>query len=178
MIHLGKGREDVIAVRARTVVVGLLAAALVLGLSACSGFWNTPLQLAKLLVSDVTVAGSQGTVFISVADMPGTGMASIQFGTVGDPGLAITGIDQTTIAVEGKGGFTQLAAQFTATGGTLIAANASTGVVSGQIVKVTFAVTAANPTFTVVDTTKVKIGSDTNALITVWTLGIEDYYTK
>ena len=177
MIHLGKGRKDVIAVRSRRVLAVSLAVGVVLGLSACMGFWNTPLQLAKLFISGITVTGSQGTVYIAVTDMPDGGVASIQFGTVGDPAITITDIDQTTIAVEGLTGFTQLAWQFTATGGTLIAANANTGVVSGQILKITFAVTAASPTFAV-DAAKVSIGSDLNTLITGWIRGTEDYYTK
>jgi len=159
--------------------LGVLAVALVLGLSACMGFFGTGLQEAKLFVSGITVTGAQGTVFIAVADMPDTGVASIQFGTVGDPGIAITGIDETTIAVEGLGGFTELAWAFTTTGGVIIAVNASTGVVSGQILKITFAVTAANPTFTV-NEPKVDIGTDSGALLTTsaWDLGTEAYYTK
>ena len=181
MIRLTRSKE-VIAVRNRRVGVSLLAVALVLGLSACMGFFDTGLQLPKLFISDITVTGAQGTVFIAVAEMPGTGAASIDFGTVADPAIAITGIDETTVVVEGLGGFTELAWEFTATGGTLVAANAATGVVGGQIVKVTFAVNGPNPTFTISDTAKVKvhIGSDAGALIatTAWTLGTEAYYTK
>ncbi len=179
MIRLNR-RRGVIAVRSRRVGLGVLAVALVLGLSACMGFFDTGLQEAKLFVSDITVTGAQGTVFIAVADMPDTGAASIQFGTVGDPAITIQDIDETTISVEGLGGFTELAWEFTATGGVIIAANASTGVVSGQILKVTFAVTGANPTFTVVDIAKVDIGSDSGALLTAsaWALGTEAYYTK
>jgi len=168
--------------RTRWVILSTLGLGLALVLTACMGFWNTPVQLAKLLVSDVVVTGTQGTVYIAVADMPSGGAASIEFGTVGDPAIAITGIDQTTIAVEGLTGFTALAWQFTATGGTLIAANGNTGVVSGQILKITFAVTAVSPTFTVPDPTKVAIGSDLNTPIpvtTTWTLDTTaDYYTK
>jgi len=182
MNHLDKGRKGVIAMRTRGVVLGLLATGMILGLSACMGFFDTGLQEAKLFVSDIIVTGAQGTVFIAVADMPGTGAASIAFGTVADPAIAITGIDETTVVVEGLGGFTELAWEFTATGGTLVAANAATGVVGGQIVKVTFAVKDPNPTFTISDTAKVKvhIGSDAGALIatTAWTLGTEAYYTK
>ncbi len=177
MIHLGKGRKNVIAVRSRRAAAIALAVGMILGLAACMGFWNTPVQQAKLFVSGITVTGSQGTVFIAVADMPSGGAASIEFGTVGDPAIAITGIDQTTITVQGLTGFAALAWQFTATGGTIIAANANTGVVSGQILKITFAVTAANPTFAV-NASKVDIGSDLNTLIAAWTLGTEDYYTK
>ena len=180
MIHHLQWRRSLSAPRSRSVALGLLATALVLGLAACIGLWNTPVQLAKLLVSHVTVTGVQGTVYIAVADMPSGGAASIEFGTVGDPAVAITGIDQTTIAVQGLSGFTELAWKFTSTGGTIIAANETTGVISGQILKITFEVTAANPTFTV-DETKMEIGSDLNTLIpvtTMWTLGAEDYYTK
>ena len=171
------GRVKTMATKMRWAGVCLALTGLALWLTACMGFWNTPLQLAKLLVSDVVVTGAQGTVFIAVADMPSGGAASIEFGTVGDPAITISNIDETTIAVQGLGGFTELAWQFTATGGTMIAANANTGVVSGQILKITFEVTAASPTFTV-DTAKVEIGSDLNTLITAWTLGTEDYYTK
>ena len=178
MIRLNR-RKGVIAVRSRRVGLGMLAVALVLGLSACMGFFDTGLQEAKLFVSDITVTGAQGTVFISVADMPDTGAASIQFGTVAIPAITIADIDETTIAVEGLGGFTQLAWAFTANDGTIIAVNASTGVVSGQILKITFAVTAANPTFTV-DEAKVVIGTDSGVLLTAsaWALGTEAYYTK
>jgi len=179
MIHLDKRREDLIGVRSQRVALGMLAVALVLGLSACMGFFDTGFQEATLFVSDIMVTGAQGTVFIAVADMPGTGAASIDFGTVADPAIAITGIDETTIVVEGLGGFTELASQFTATDGTLVAANPNTGVVGGQIVKVTFEVTAANPTFTV-NTAKVHIGSDADVMLSAaaWALGTEDYYTK
>ena len=169
------------AVRSRRAAAIALAVGITLGLAACMGFWNTQLQLAQLLVSGVTVTGSQGTVFIAVADMPSGGAASIEFGTVGDPAIAITGIDHTTIAVQGLTGFTELAWQFTSTGGTLLAANVTTGVVSGQILKITFEVTTAAPTFLIPNTTKVAIGSDLNTLIptTAWTLDTTtDYYTK
>lgn len=169
MIHLDTGRKGVIAVQNRRVVLGLLTVSLILGLSACGGFWNTPVQLGKLIVSDVVVAGASGYVLISVADMPDTGLASIQFGTVDVPAIAIAGIDKTTIAVQGLTEFMPLAWQFTDTSGTLLAANGSTGVVSGQILKITFAVTGANPAFTV-DTTKVTlIGWNTSSL---------NYYTN
>ena len=166
-----------LAVQGRRVLAVVLAVGMILGLSACMGFFDTPLQGARLLVSGIIVTGSQGTVYIAVADMPSGGAASIEFGSVGDPAISISSIDQTTIAVEGLTGFTELAWEFTATGGTLIAVNTTTGVVSGQIVKITFEVTAANPTFTI-DETKVAIGSDLNTLITSWTFGTEDYYTK
>jgi len=150
---------------------------LLLGISACSGFWNTPLQLAKLLVSNVVVTGAQGTVVISVADMPDGGAASIEFGTVGDAAITIADIEETTIVVQGLTGFTELAWQFTATGGTLIAASGTTGVVDGEILKITFDVPGTDPTF-MVDTTKVEIGGDTNVLITDWDISSLDYCTK
>jgi len=163
----------------RLVATGFAIVLLLLGISACSGLWNTPVQLAKLLVSDVIVAGASGHVLISVANMPGTGVASIQFGTLGDPAITFANIDATTITIEGQNGFVVLESDVTTTAGkgTLIVVNAATGVVSGQIVKLTFTVTAANPTFTVAKA-KVKIGSDSNTWITAWDTSSLDYYTK
>ena len=165
--------------RTRWVILSTLGLGLALVLTACMGFFDTGLQEAMLLVSGITVTGAQGTVYIAVADMPSGGAASIGFGTVGTPAITISDIDETTIAVQGLNGFTALAWQFTATGGTIIAANGNTGVVSGQILKITFAVTAAGPTFTV-DAAKVTIGSDLNTLIAAasWALSDKDYYTK
>jgi len=160
-------------------IIGVAVGASLWGISACRGIWDTPVQLAKLLVSDVIVAGASGHVLISVADMLGTGAASIQFGTLGDPAITFTNIDATTITIEGQNGFVVLESDVTTTAGkgTLIVVNAATGVVSGQIVKLTFTVTAANPTFTVAKA-KVKIGSDSNTWITAWDTSSLDYYTK
>ena len=178
--------------RGRRLAAATLAVGMILGLAACTGCFDTPFQGATLLVSDVLVTGSQGTVYIAVADMPDGGAASIEFGEVGSSYVAvaasitpkggtthpitITHIDETTIVVEGLNGFTGLVWEFTSGGGSLVAANSSTGVVSGQILKITFAVTGANPTFTI-DELEVEIGSDLNTLIN-WILGNEDYYTK
>lgn len=166
--------------RTRWAVLCTLGLSVALVLTACVGFWNTPALLARLFVSDITVTGPQGTVYIAVTDMPSGGAASIEFGVVGDPAITITDIDQTTIVVEGLNGFTALVWQFTATGGTIIAANATTGVVSGQILKITFEVTAVAPTFLIPNTAKVAIGSDLNTLIAAatWALSEKDYYTK
>ena len=166
--------------RRNWVGVGPLATCLLVALTACIGFWDTPIQLANLLVSDVMVIGTQGTVFIAVADMPDGGAASIQFGTVANEAIAFANIDVSTITIEGENGFVVLAEEFTTIPsgkGTLIAANANTGIVSGQILKFTFEVTGANPTFSV-DTAKVEIGSDLNTLITAWDSSSLDYYTK
>jgi len=164
--------------RTRWVSASLvLLAVLALGIAACTGFWDTPQTLPTLLVSDVVVTGTSGYVIVAVADMPSGGAASIDFGTVANPAISIADIDATTIAVEGLTGFTELAWQFTATDGTLIAANSIAGVVGGQILKITFDITGANPTL-VVDIDKVEIGSDLNTLITGLVLSTTGYYTK
>jgi len=175
-----KRKTGSIGTTCRLAVTGFAAAVLLLGIPACMGLWNTPLQLAKLLVSDVVVTGAQGTVLISVADMPGTGAASIEFGTVGDPAITFTNIDVATITIEDRNGFVVLESDVTTVAGkgTLIAANATTGVISGQILKITFEVTGASPTFTVAEA-KVKIGSDLNTWIAAWSLDTTThYYTK
>ena len=164
--------------RARWASAGVTLTLLALGISACTGLWDTPQQLPTLLVSDITVTGDSGYVVVSVANMPSSGgAASIQFGTVATPAITIADIDEATIVVEGLAGFTELAWQFTAADGALIAANATTGVVGGQILKITFDITGANPAFEV-DVSRVAIGSDLNTLITGLVLGTTDYFTK
>ena len=163
----------------RWIGVGVLFIALALGLTACSGFWQTAVQLPKLIVGPVMVTGTEGYVLISVADMPDGGIVSIQFGTVGDEAITLTGIDETTIQAEGRNGFVVLAEDYTTHPGkaTLIAVNGTTGVLGGEILRFTFTVTGANPTF-VVDDAKVTMADDSNAWITTWELSTTDYHTR
>jgi hypothetical protein len=154
------------------VVVSLITAA-------CAGFWNTPAQLGKLIAGPVQVTGTAGYVLVSVADMPGGGLAAVQFGTIGGEAIAFTNIDPASIRIEGKNGFVVLAEAFDVTPnkGALIAANGTTGVVGGEILRFTFTVTGANPTFSVTKA-KVKLVSDTNAFITAWELSSTAYYAR
>ena|GEM_PF-426639 len=179
MICYHKGRKGVIAVRSRRMAAIALAVGMILGLTACMGFWNTPIQLGNLIIGPVVVTGAGGYVLVSVADMPGGGLASIQFGTVANEAIVFANIDASTITIEGKNGFVVLAQDFATVAGkgTLIAVNAATGVVGGTILKFAFTVTGANPTFTVYKT-KVTLGSDSNAMIAAWDTSSLDYYTK
>jgi len=162
--------------RIGAVSSGVVLLALV---AACAGFWDTPTQLGKLIVGLVQTTGTEGFVLVSVADMPGNGLAAIQFGTVGDEAIVFTSIDAASIRIEGKNGFVVLAEAFDVTPGkgALIAANGTTGVVGGEILKFTFTVTGANPTFTVTKT-KVRLVGDTNAFITAWELSSTAYYAR
>jgi len=166
--------------RVRWAILCALGVGLALGLTACTGFWNTAVQLPKLIVGPVVVTGTEGYVLISVADMPDGGIASIQFGTVGDEAITFTGIDETSIVSEGKNGFVVPAEDYATNPGkgSLIATNCPTGVLGGEILKVTFTVTGGNPTF-VVDETKVTMADDSNEWITVWELDDSaEYHTR
>ena len=165
--------------KTRVVVIYAMAAAVAISITSCIGFWDTPLQLGKLIVSDVVVTGSGGYVLVSVADMPGGGLASIQFGTVGDEAIDFTNIAASSIEIEGQSGFVPLAQDFTTNAykGSAIAANAVTGIDGGVVLKFTFTITGSPATFTI-DATKVSLGSHANAMITGWELSFVDYYTQ
>jgi len=170
-----RATRGVIAVRARTVVLGLLAVGLIFALTACMGGWFTHEQNATLIIGKPVITGNHGEVLISVTSMPSQGLASI---AIDDQGITTANIDPTSVQVEGLNGFTVLASEFVGTSGRLDAANSTSGSVGGTIIKITFEVTGANPTFAV-DKAKVSIGSALNTLITAWDLNIDTtYYAK
>jgi len=174
MIYLNR-RKGVIAVRSRRVVVGVLAVGLIFALTACMGGWFTHEQTATLIIGQPAISGNRGEVLISVTNMPNQGLASI---AIDDQGITTANIDPTSVQVEGLNGFTILASEFVDTHGCLAAANSTSGSVGGTILKITFEVTGANPTFTL-DKTKVSIGNALNTLITTWDLNIDtSYYAK
>ena len=163
------------AARTRLIVVAMLALGLILGLTACMGGWFTHEQNATLIVGQPAISGNRGEVLISVTNMPNQGLASI---AIDDQGITTTNIDLTSVQVEGLNGFTLLASEFVGTHGRLTAINSTSGSVGGTIIKITFEVTGANPTFTL-DKTKVSIGSALNTLITTWDLNTNaNYYAK
>ena len=165
--------------RTRWALLCVVGLSLALGLTACTGFWQTAVQLPKLFVGPVTMTGTEGYVLVSVADMPDGGLASIQFGVLGDEAIDFSDIAAASIAAEGKNGFVVMASDFTTTPdkGVLLAVNGVTGIVGGEILKFTFTVTGANPTFTVT-AAKVTLADDTNTFVTVWDSGTDAYYTK
>lgn len=164
-----------IAVRSRRVVLGLLVVGLILALTGCMGGWFTHKQNATLIIGKSVVSGNRGEVLISVTNMPNEGLASI---AIDDQGITTANIDPASVQVQGLNGFTVLASEFVATHGRLVATNSTSGSVGGTILKITFEVTGANPTFTV-DKTKVSIGSALNTLITTWDLNTDtSYYAK
>ena len=154
--------------RRRAALLCSLGLVIAAGLSACTGFWNTPVLEPKLLVGPIVVTGTEGCILLSVAVMPDGGLASIQFGTVGDEAINFIDIEAASIVIEGKNGFAVLAEDFTTTAGkgAFLAANASTGVLGGEILKIIFTIDGANPSFTI-DDTKVTLGDDSDELIPV-----------
>jgi hypothetical protein len=165
--------------RVRPCLAVALLAFLVCGIIACSGFWKTAPKLGTLVIGPVVMSGTDGYVLVSVTDMPSGGLAAIQFGTVGDEAIVLSGIDPSSIAIEGRSGFVVLAKDFATPPdkGTLLAANASTGVTAGEILRLTFKATGSNPAFTVTKS-KVTLVSDANVVISTWNLSTKAYYTR
>jgi hypothetical protein len=152
---------------------------LLFGIVACSGFWKTAPKLGTLVIGPVVVTGTDGYVLISVIDMPSGGLAAIQFGTVGDEAITLSGIDPSSIAIESRDGFIVLAMDFASNPGqgALLAANACEGVTAGEILKFTFKVTAPSPSFSVTKA-KVTLASDANVMISAWNLSTKAYYVR
>lgn len=150
-------------VRLVMVLVGLAA-----GLTACMGGWFTPQLRVTLIVGDPVAKGGKFEVIISVTNMPDSGLAGIQFGTVGNEALTFANVNMATVIAAGLNGFLVTAKDFTTTPnrGSLIAVNAATGVEGGTILKLTFEATAADPTVTV-EQAKVKLSSALNTWITL-----------
>ena len=175
----GKGGE--IAAGVRLVALSMLAVGLLLSLFACMGHWYGQQQNPTLIIGKLAVSGNRGEVLISVINMPDNGLASI---AIDDKGITYTNIKESSIVTTGLNGFTVLAQDFTTTAGKgrLVAANPTSGSVGGTIIKITFEVTGANPTFGIeqADKGKVTLGSDLNTLITPWDLSsnVADYYAK
>jgi len=174
------------AVRMRLVVLGLLAVGLIVGLSACMGFFQNTAQTPTLIIGKPAVSGNRGEVLISVTNMPNQGLASIQIGKVGNEAITFTNIDASSIKATGLNGFRVLTQDFAtiAGKGCLLAVNPSAGSVGGTIVKITFEVTGANPALGIADADKGKVdlGTALNTLIAqgTWALSSNaaDYYAK
>jgi len=171
------------AVRMRLVVLGLLAVGLIVGLSACMGFFQNTAQTPTLIIGKPAVSGNRGEVLISVTNMPNQGLASI---AIDDKGITFDDIDASSIKATGLNGFRVLTQDFAtiAGKGCLLAVNPSAGSVGGTIVKITFEVTGANPALGIADADKGKVdlGTALNTLIAqgTWALSSNaaDYYAK
>ncbi len=148
---------------------GVLGGAIVLGLAACDGIFETSAELPTLYVGDVQARGTDGSVLVSVVGMPAGGLAAIQFGEVCAAAIALSGIDPASVEVEGVNGFVVLAREFDTAGGAVIAANGADGVVGGDILRFTFTVTGVDPTF-VVAKALVKLASDECEFVGTWAL--------
>ncbi len=148
------------------LATGSLGAAI--GLVAC-GLFTTPAGLPTLYVGDVQASGNNGYVLVSIVAMPAGGLAAVQFGEMGSEAIALNDIDPASVEVEGQNGFVILAEAFRVSGGAVIAANGSDGVMSGDILRFTFTVTGDNPTFAVTKASVRLVSSDDEFLAT-WVL--------
>jgi hypothetical protein len=164
--------------RIQSALLAALATGLVLGLSACMGNWLGTSTKATLIIGDPVVSTGKGQVILSVADMPGEGLASLA--------VDVGGMTYTTkvsnVVVTGMNGFTVLASEFDdLTGkGRFVLVNPSSGTVTGPVAKIEFDVTAAvtGTDFTFVKA-NIELGSALDALIATWVLGAgKAYYAK
>jgi hypothetical protein len=157
---------------------GTTVLVLVLLLSGCMAFWETPQGTARLMVGDVVVTGTESSALVSVVNMPGGGVAAIQFGSVGAGALSLSGIDAASVRVEGRNGFVVLAAAFDAAGeGALVAASGVGGVADGEVFRFTFDVTGPHPSVAV-SKGRVSLVSAASLWIEDWEIADDAYYAR
>jgi len=166
-------------VKARVRPRGATTLVLVLLLSGCTAFWEEPQGTAHLMVGDVVVTRTEGSVLVSVANMPGGGAAAIQFGSVGAGAVSLSGIDAASVQVEGCNGFVVLAVAFdvAAGEGALVAASGVGGVADGEVLRFTFDVTGPHPSFVLAEA-RVTLVSAASLWIGDWEVADAAYYAR
>jgi hypothetical protein len=163
--------------RIQSALLAALATGRVLGLSACMGNWLGTSTKATLIIGDPVVSTGKGQVILSVADMPGEGLASL---AVDLGGMTYDPTKVSKVVVTGMNGFTVLAQEFVGGNGRFVLANPASGTVTGPVAKLEFDMTGTvtSGDFHFFDA-NIELGSDLGALITPWVLGEgKAYYAK
>jgi len=169
------------ASKAKRVGSIALLIAVALSLAACFGHWFTPPQIAVLIVGPPVPKDEQYEVLISVADMPDSGLAAIQLGSIAQPAIEFSNnVNASTVTAEGLNGFRVTAQGYTAgppVEGSLIAVYGGVALESGQVLKLSFEATGV-PTVTL-DEARITLASAAPAWIAGWDLVTDvAYYTK
>jgi len=165
--------------RIRQIGFYLLLGGLILGLSACMELFE-PQNEAALIIGEPIIVEDYGEVLISVANIPGQGLAGI---AIDSGGIVYSGVKAASIIVTGLNGFKVLAHDFTTDPGKgrLVAVNPSTGNIGGTILRIKFEISGADPAFALDSTggDKIRLGSNLDTIISNCTLGEDKaYYVK
>ena len=107
----------------------------VLMLAGCLGLWFGRPSTPTLYLGEPVVQNGQGHLLISVADMPGGGVAAIM---VGPGGLIYDEQKISGIGIEGLSAFTVAVSQFANGEGGFILVNIHTASENGPILRLTF----------------------------------------
>ena len=160
----------------RRWATALLAGALLLALSACTGLFHTNLPMPTIVVGRAVQQGGAWEVRISVANMPAGGLAGI---AIKGDGLATAEIDRSTLEAVGLNGFEVLFSDFVAPApeGALCASKLRTGVETGEILVLRFQATGTAPSIAI-DGAKIELGTDADTLIETFDVSDVAYYTK
>ena len=126
-------QRRLIRVREKSLAAGLVLL-WVLILAGCFGPWFSSEPMPTLSLGEPAIENGQGSIRISVADMPNGGLAGIH---VALGGLLYSREKVLNLAVEGLNGFIVLIQQFVDGEGGFILVNAS-GIESGPILQLTF----------------------------------------
>ena len=128
----------------RRTILALCAGAVLLALSACTGFFHTDVPVPTLLVAPAFRGAAGWEIWISVANMPDGGLAGIAF--KGDA-ITTTDIDVDTLVAHAANRFLIWDFDFRSPypEGALCATNPFDGVESGEILVLRFEATGPSP---------------------------------
>jgi hypothetical protein len=144
------------------------------------GAWFEPNSEPALIIGNPIIVEDQGEVLISVANIPGQGLAGI---AIDAGGITYNEVRAASITVTGLNGFKVLAYDFTTDPGKgrLVAVNPSTGNIGGTILRIKFEASGADPVFALDSSEgdKIRLGSNLDTIISDCTLGKDKaYYVK
>ena len=158
----------------RRTILALCAGAVLIALSACTGFFHTDVLIPTLLVTPAVRRADGWEIRISVANMPDGGLAGIAF--KGDA-ITTTDIDVATLEAHASNQFLIWYYDFRSPypQGALCATNHLRGVESGEILVLRFEAAGPSPSIAI-DASQVELGSDANTLIAPFDIAYDVSY--
>ena len=143
------------------------------GLMGCFARVEAPVEATLIFAPRLGAVGEPGEVTVSVAGMPGDGLAALAVGVRG-LGLRYDPAQFQVTAVSGLNGFTILAACIDTSAGEVrfVAVNPAAGVVTGDVARIVGTRVGSGPAGFTVDKANLEPCDAGNALIETYTLTV------
>ena len=145
------------------LILGCMA--IVLLLTGCSTWWGVENASPEILASaPYQQPNGVWEVTMSVADMPGGGLAGV---LVQEGGFVFTNIDEDSIHASGLNGFLVTAQDFSAPSpsGVLAAVHPAAGITAGKVLKLSFRAKGTGTPAVSIQSSKLVLSSDEGTII-------------